>query len=1009
MQNMYKNVVLNSCPKDPAQATSASPWYNFYNIPVIIRIYDTQATITNLYGKVPQPPNKLQTCNIIYNRESQDYFTVAQFINAQQPAVLKQGCYKTSDYSNKQHTPGILDPAHAIPDIQVPQVQVPTMTPKIDVQLDVDVDNSYIMNLSAPLTYYSRSVGAGTTAISRAAAQVCGADTFKTNADLGGYSNGTCRYYVQTTSGSVKIYGVRYINNKVTGYLANTLNTGFLNTTATQGTSTYIYCIVTRVDKNTYTAELGAGSTVPASTDTTVYKLVATVTVGSAQQKTVDSTTIEDDSNAAITSPQVSGKYENKEYGYQGGSSWLKEAFAQWNAIANSIGVTRSGRCSVSVTQHICGALIVYEHQFGASEPATAAQLKSGALSVVGENGTRYIGLELNGKDAAIGNASNEKNSLLVVQEGTGQTGTVIKNIKATANNTCQILNYNKGSLTLTPVSPTEGEDGFTILTCTSKGITTTSAPLSGGQDKTIILGATDKEITSILLPTDVTTYGYALGWDGADFINNPVPVVNGPPSDAGYYAAVSGGSSTGSGSTGDSSTGGSSTGGSSPGQSGYSINWEPIGALEAGADEGTYWVSVGGDKTKLYNLIKVTMPEADEAGYFLSVTTDSSSGAVTFSKVALGLSGTATPDGQYLVWDGSEFGTKKLPESNLPGISETEPGQFLTYVGGKFSTSDKLEATPAGYALRWTGTTWGTVPLIGVDAPPDTGYYMATKSGASFTWVKAALVPAASTDKACLISIGADGKAELIEVGTPPETKEKQALTYNASSGFGTAAFALATDITTLEEKITTVTNTANSAEANASKAKSDAAEALDKAKQADGTAEKAKETADSAKQAADAAKDTAQSASSTANSIASTADQAKTAATKAQQTADNLGVTVTNLQTTVNGLESTVTDVDTRITNAQNTADAATTTAMLAQDTAYQAQQAANGARPDKYTSTDQALTYTIQGWGTIPVNQLKLPTIPTAGGTYVLGWVGGSLAWLQTAPGQAPTWPN
>ena len=56
---MYKNVVLNSCPEDTAQAASASPWYNFYNIPVIIRIYDTSVAITNLYGKVPRPPDKL--------------------------------------------------------------------------------------------------------------------------------------------------------------------------------------------------------------------------------------------------------------------------------------------------------------------------------------------------------------------------------------------------------------------------------------------------------------------------------------------------------------------------------------------------------------------------------------------------------------------------------------------------------------------------------------------------------------------------------------------------------------------------------------------------------------------------------------------------------------------------------------------------------------------------------------------------------------------------------------
>lgn len=737
MQNMYKNVVLNSCPEGTEQAALASPWYNFYNIPVIIRIYDTSVAITNLYGKVPRPPNKLQTCSIIYNRESQDYFTVAQFINAQQPSVLKPGCYKASDDSNKQHIPGILDPAHAIPDIQVPQIQVPTMVPKVDVQVQVD------SAMAAPLAYYAEALGAGTTAIDMSMNHVC--KQLELLPRLSSYTDTSCTYTILGTDSAralpISLYGVRYsgqgkyayaVVKKIQNIAGSTMTGRQRRFTVNEGqtSSIYIYYKIIRTfdgTKDTYNAQLHMDTSMPRTQFgeiESVNKLIATVTMS--RSKAQDSTNV-------LQSPQVGGlnySSSTRSFGYQLddiNDSWLAQAFDQWNAVVNQK-LTFSGRCSASITYHVCGQLIVYQSQFGHSTQATPEQLKQFAIPAVMNGGHRVISAKITPEGSAQGQSAT--NSLLTLQqEGDKVT---ISNLKPTSNTTCQILNYNSGVLTLTPVSAT-AQGSFTILSCGNTGLTVIQAPLAATQGESIILGANNSSMISIALPKEATTSGYALAWDGSAFYNSAV--VSGP-TNAGYYVAL----------------GGQTTGGDITSV----VNWSKVGVLPADEAQGIYWVKSSGGSDAAYALIKVTVPaDKPQAGHFLQVTQSDSS--IQFKYVDAEIPITSGQN-QVLSWDGSKFQAKTI----------------------KVQSTDQIlpaEATPDNSCVIWTGKAWSTRQIGGGSTPPNAtilGYAESKGSYISYSLTSTGLIYYDSTG---------DGSMSTIGMPQPDSTRSPVALGWDGAS----------------------------------------------------------------------------------------------------------------------------------------------------------------------------------------------------------------------------------
>lgn len=809
-----------------------------------------------------------------YDSTATKYFTVAQAIAKRVSGLLDVVCYRDETGGYVQHVPGILDPAHAIPDIQIPEIQVPTMVPKVDVQVQAD------SAMAAPLAYYANALGAGATAIDMSMNQVC--EQLELRPRLSSYTNTSCTYTILGTASAralpISLYGVRHsgqgdsvytVMKKIQTIPGSTQTGQDLQFTVYEGetVSIYIYykIICTPGEaENTYSAQLYLDPYMPTQHPdelSYVNKLIATVTISRSKAQ---------DSTNGLQSPDVGGLIQSSStafFGYQlndDNDRWLAQAFEQWNAVVNQK-LTFSGRCSASITYHVCGQLIVYQSQFGRITQATPEQLKKFAIPLVTPGRHTTLAGQIGArKDSAQEPAA--VNSLLTVKVKDDKA--ILCDLKPASDKTCQILNYNKGVLTLTPVSATE-QGSFTILSCGNTGLTVIQAPLADAQGQSIILGANSSSMISIALPKEATTPGYALAWTGSEFINSAVV---GGPTASGYYVAL----------------GGQTTGG----DTGSVVTWSKVGVLPADKESGMYWVKSSGTSNEAYTLIKVTVPsDAPSAGHFLQVT--QADDAIQFKYVDAKIP--TTGDNQYLRWVNSGFSKGKV---QIPVT--TDPGQFLTWSGGKFGKSKAPPTVGAGEALTWTGTAWSTVSLTGVDAPTGDGYYMASPAGGldniGWTWVKAALVPAQATQKACLISIGADGKASLIEVGTPSETAENQALTYKSSSGFSKAAFALATDIIT-------VTNTANSAAADASKAKSDAAEALAKAQQADSAAEDAKATANEASNAATMAQSTAEAAQTTANAAQTTASEAYTAAQTAQATADNaIGLATPNVSTTVN-----------------------------------------------------------------------------------------------------------
>lgn len=929
MQNMYKDVVLDLCP----QSTSTQAWYNFYNIPALIRIYDTGVKITNLYGSISESGTQLDTCAMGYDSTATKYFTVAQAIAKRVSGLLDVVCYRDETGGYVQHTPGILDPAHVIPDIQIPEVQVPTMVPKVDVQVQAD------SAMAAPLAYYANALGAGATAIDMSMNQVC--EQLELRPRLSSYTATSCTYTILGTASAralpISLYGVRHsgqgdsvytVMKKIQTIPGSTQTGQDLQFTVYEGETVSIYIYYKIIctpgeTENTYSAQLYLDPYMPTQHPdelSYVNKLIATVTISRSKAQ---------DSTNGLQSPDVGGLIQSSStasFGYQlndVNDRWLAQAFEQWNAVVNQK-LTFSGRCSASITYHVCGQLIVYQSQFGHSTQATPEQLKQSAITAITPQRTTTIPVKIN----APVQEQTGANSLLILQEG-GNTAT-IRNLKPASDKTCQILNYNKGVLTLTPVSATE-QGSFTILSCGNTGITVIQAPLADAQGQSIILGANSSSMISIALPKEATTPGYALAWTGSEFINSAVV---GGPTASGYYVAL----------------GGQTTGG----DTGSVVTWSKVGVLPADKESGMYWVKSSGTNNEAYTLIKVTVPSAaPSAGHFLQVTQADNS--IQFKYVDAEIP--TTGDNQYLRWVDSKFAKGKV---QIP--VDTAAGQFLTWSGGKFGKSDAPPTVGAGQALTWTGTAWSTVSLTGVDAPTGDGYYMASPAGGldniGWTWEKAALVPAQKTQKACLISIGADGKAELTEVGIPSDSG-----LYFVSVGTtdGTSEGKLEWQLTGLVINTPTPENQALWWDGTAFSA-------IDILKPPQGL------------------------------NLDPTC-QALTYTPPAYN--HQTGVYSSGTWGTINvppipigpntgtGGEDTDTGGADTGTGGEQTG---TTVNVLDWDDTV------GGALGGAWIRRDIIIPKPTQ-----------LPTTPTDGKTYVLGCIGGELTWLQTAPGQAPTWPN
>lgn len=932
MQNMYKDVVLDLCP----QAASTQAWYNFYNIPALIRIYDTGVKITNLYGSISESGTQLDTCAMGYDSTATKYFTVAQAIAKRASGLLDIACYRDETGGYVQYVPGILDPAHVIPDIQIPEVQVPTMVPKVDVQVQAD------SAMAAPLAYYAEALGAGATAIDMSMNQVC--EQLELRPRLSSYTDTSCTYTILGTDSArtlpISLYGVRYVGQGKSRYatmkkiqtIPGSTKTGQNRQfTVNEGetASIYIYYkIICTPDEtgNTYSAQLQLDTSIPQQQfgeTLSVNKLIATVTMS--RSKAQDSTNV-------LQSPEVGGlslSSSTTSFGYQlddGNDRWLAQAFEQWNAVVNQK-LTFSGRCSASITYHVCGQLIVYQSQFGYSTQATPKQLKQFAIPAINKDKVITIAAQITPEGSA--QEQTATNSLLTVK--TEGDKAILCDLKPTSDKTCQILNYNSGVLTLTPVSAT-AQGSFTILSCGNTGLTVIQAPLADAQGESIILGANNSSMISIALPKESTTPGYALAWTGSEFINSAVV---GGPTDPGYHVAL----------------GGQTTGG----DTGSVVTWSKVGVLPADKEKGMYWVESSGKDNEAYTLIKVTVPsDAPGAGHFLQVTQSDS--LIQFKYVDAAIP--TTGDNQYLRWVGSKFDKGKV---QIPVT--TDPGQFLTWSDGKFGKSEAPPTVGAGEALTWTGTAWSTVSLTGVDAPTGDGYYMASPAGGldniGWTWVKAALVPAQATQKACLISIGADGKAELTEIGIPSGSG-----LYFVSVGTteGTAEGKLEWQLTGLVINEPTPEN---------------------KALWWDGTAFSA---VDILKPPQDLNLDPTCQA---LTYIPPTPDPQGTGGQSPGRW-DTINVPPIPIgPNTGTGGEDT--DTGGADTGTGGT-DTGTTINVLDWD------DTAGGALGGNWIRRDI----------TIP-KPTQLPTTPTDGKIYVLGCVGGALTWLQTAPGQAPTWPN
>lgn len=715
MQNMYKDVVLDLCP----QEASTQAWYNFYNIPALIRIYDTGVKITNLYGSISESSTQLDTCAMGYDSTATKYFTVVQAIDKRASGLSDIVCYRDETGGYVQHMPGILDPAHVIPDIQIPEVQVPTMVPKVDVQVQAD------SAMAAPLAYYANALGAGATAIDMSMNQVC--EQLELRPRLSSYTDTSCTYTILGTDSAralpISLYGVRYSGQGKYAYAATKKIQAITGSTQTgqnrqftvdegKTVSIYIYYKIIRTSdgtRNTYNAQLHMADTFmpPAqSSDTLSYvnKLIATVTIS--RSKAQDSTNV-------LQSPQVGGlslPSSTTSFGYQlddVNDRWLEQAFDQWNAVVNQK-LTFSGRCSASITYHVCGQLIVYQSQFGHSTQATPEQLKQFALSAVMNGEPRVIAAKITPEGSAQGQPAT--NSLLTLQqEGDKVT---IRNLKPTSDKTCQILNYNSGVLTLTPVSAT-AQGSFTILSCGNTGLTVIQAPLADAQGESIILGANTSSMISIALPKESTTPGYALAWDGSEFINSAVV---GGPTAPGYHVAL----------------GGQTTGG----DTGSVVTWSKVGVLPADEAQGMYWVKSSGKRDEAYTLIKVTVPsDTPSAGHFLQVT--QADGSIQFKYVDAEIP-TTSGQNQVLSWDGSKFQAKTI----------------------KVQSTDQIlpdEATPDNYCVIWTGQAWSTRQIGGSSTPPDAtilGYTAAKGSYISYNLTSTGLIYYDSTGDGSMSAI---------------------------------------------------------------------------------------------------------------------------------------------------------------------------------------------------------------------------------------------------------------